>query len=222
MVTTFLNKNFKDIIYIIIILFIGFILRENLKDRLITSLGGYTNKEVSIKIDSTYKAGKVDTIAVFNHYVKTKGIILNPKPRIVYKWRKPNTPKGSEIDSIKRFDVAVKDSLIDGTFSIVNGFNGDLLDNSFKYKPLFPKYITRVDTVKIHTTKTETLTNESAKFGVGIGYNNLQYPSILGSFTTKNNWQFLYEYGKDINSNPIIFNNKPVSATHSLKIIKNF
>lgn len=222
-VFTNIKKYFKDIIYLIIIVFIIILVRDNFKNMIITSLGGFTHKEVTTKIDSVYKLGKIDTLKVFNHYVKTKGIILNPEPVIKYRWRykNPDTKEEVEIDSIKKFNIKIKDSLIDGNFKIINSFTGNLLFSDFKYKPLYPKLIRRVDTVEINTTTTNTLSSKTNKFGIGIGINSLQSPSLLGSFTTKDNWQFIYEYHKNFNNN-IIINNSNIKDYHSIKLIKNF
>lgn len=221
---TFFSKNLKTILYIILLLFLILFLKNNFKNMIIKSLGGYVNKETIIEIDTFYTVGKVDTLAVFNHYVKTKGIILNPTPEIRYKWLKvlPDTQEEVVIDSIKEFNVQIKDSLLDGTFKIINDFKGNLVDNEFNYKPLFPKYIRRVDTVKIIKTVTNTLNNQSSKIGIGVGYNNLQSLSVLGSYTTKDDWQFIYEVGKNVNDIPINLGNLNVNTTHSIKIIKHF
>jgi len=212
--------------FIIVILFLLGLLAGYFKDKLIVALGGYTDQTTTTTIDSTFVTGKIDTIAVFNHYVTTKGIILNPKAKIVYKYKNPLIEIGERIDSLKEFNVKVKDSLIDGNMVITNKFNGDLESSILTYKPLFPKYIKRVDTVFINKTITNTLTNKRSLLGLGVGYSNLQYFSILGSYTTKNNWEVIYEYGKPLSKTIEVINGTPIQFNtndlHSVKLIKHF
>jgi hypothetical protein len=213
------NKLIALIATIVAIWVLSF-LNISVKDVFIRALGGYTKQTTNVTIDSTFIRGKVDTLAVFNHYVETKGIVLNPEPEIKYKYKylNPITDKEEIIDSTKLYVVGVKDSLIDGNMTIVNKFNGDLATASFRYKPLFPKLIRRVDTLKIKETKTITLSNDRTRIGIGVGVSSLQSISVLGSVTTKKGWQFMYEYSK-----PLDLKLTPISKDiHSFKIIKNF
>lgn len=221
------NKNIRNGLIIIIILILLFLLKGWYKNALIVALGGYVNKEVKIETETKYIKGKVDTVAVFNHYVKTRGIILNPKPKIIYR-DKPSTEDDGGITSIafKEFKVNISDTLINGTATVINTFEGDLEDLVIDYKPLFPKYITRTDTIIKTVTITETLDNERAKIGIGVGYNSLNYPSVLTGYTTKNGWQFLGEYGKPLNDIKMYQQGQtfftPADDLISIKIIKNF
>lgn len=221
--------NLQNLLIAIIIILLLFIARHWLKDKIITSLGGYTHKEVVTDTIVDYKVGKIDTLAIFNHFVKTKGIVLNPKPEIIYrdKYSNPVSEDSGVIsDSIKKYNVTIKDSLIDGTFTVFNNFKGDLLDSYLDYKPLFPKYIARTDTIIKTITNTETLSNKRNLLGIGVGYNNLQYASLLGSWTTKNKWQIIYEYGKPLNKTKQIIEGNTFQLEtddlHSIKIIKHF
>ena len=54
------------------------------KSTIITSLGGYVEKEQTVQVDTVYGTPNIDTLSVFNHYVETRGIILNPEPIIKY------------------------------------------------------------------------------------------------------------------------------------------
>lgn len=223
----FLEKYIRGIVCIVIIILLLFLGKNWLIPKIITGLGGYTDKETEIKIETEYIKGDVDTVAVFNHYVKTKGIILNPKPKIVYR-DKPSTEEDGGITStaFKEFEVDISDTLITGIATITNNFNGNLEDLIIDYKPLFPKYITRTDTIRITKTITETLDNERAKIGIGVGYNSLNYPSVLAGYTTKNGWQFLGEYGKALGDIKVYQSGQtfftPADDLISLKIIKNF
>lgn len=221
-------KYLKDIVYLGIIILILIIAKDWIKDKVISSLGGFTDKEVKVKVDSTYQVGKVDTIALFNHYVKTQGINLNPEGKTVYKYKYLNPITKEEVvsDSIREFKVSITDSLIEGTLTVFNSFKGDLLNTLLDYKPKFPKFITRVDTLKIYTNITETLSNKRGLIGIGVGYSSLQYPSILGSYTTKKKWQFIYEYGKSLEDALQLIDGAPFMVKkqdlHSFKIIKHF
>lgn len=216
-----ISKYIRDAVYITILIVILFLAKDYFKDKIITTLGGYTDKEVKVKIDSTYKVGKLDTIAVFNHYVKTKGINLNPKARVIY-IDKPNNRKQKIKDSLKQFEVKIKDSLLDGTFTINNRFNGDLENSFFNYKPKFPKYITRVDTVFKTKIITETLINKRSKVSFGAGYDlSNQNIQLLGGYTFKNDLQVLYEYETPLN-NDLINGILPKQKSHSVKLIYNF
>lgn len=209
-----------------------YIFQDWLRTFIITSLGGYTKKETITKTEIEYRQGKIDTLAVFNHYVATNGIILNPEPIIIYK---TDTIRIKEKDSIvntplKKYEVSVKDSLIDGKITIRNYFNGNLYDARLLYKPLFPKYIKRTDTVYKTKTITEYLSKERAKFGIGFGTDTeLQNLDLLGSYTLKNGMQFIYEYSnpiQDFNVNvpQLNFQNFtfPRKGTHSIKFLYNF
>ncbi|WP_299672124.1 hypothetical protein [uncultured Polaribacter sp.] len=219
-------KKTTQIALAIALLLLLFLFKDWIRHAIITSLGGYTTKETQVVTKTEYRQGIIDTLEIFNHYVSTKGITLNPKPKIVYVTRKVGTqtpiatPKESiPIDSVKQFEVQVKDSLLDGRFTIFNKFNGDLLSSEFNYKPLFPKYLLRVDTLRIATTQTETLTRIRSKFGLGLGFDTQSRLQILGSYTTKNNWQFVYEFGVPSGISSTTGVQQPV---HGVKVLKGF
>ncbi|WP_299672007.1 hypothetical protein [uncultured Polaribacter sp.] len=219
-------KKTTQIALAIALLLLLFLFKDWIRNAIITGLGGYTTKETQTITKTEYKQGAIDTLAVFNHYVSTKGITLNPEPKIVYITRtapnQKNTilPKESvPIDSVKQFEVQVKDSLLDGRFTIYNKFNGDLLSSEFNYKPLFPKYLLRVDTLRIATTQTETLTRIRSKFGLGLGVDTQSRFQILGSYTTKNNWQFVYEFEIPSGITDPTDIKQPV---HGIKVLKGF
>ena len=65
------------------------------------------------------------------------------------------------------FLTIIKDSLIEG--SIVSTVKGSLLSTEFTYKPLFPKYIHRVDTLRIEETIEINNTIVKREFAVGAG-----------------------------------------------------
>ena len=70
--------------------------------------------------------------------------------RVVYKDREPDgfTEEVShEGDTVKTYITNFSDTLLDGAI-VTAKVKGELISSSFTYKPLFPKYITRVDTFK--------------------------------------------------------------------------
>jgi len=225
-----MSKTIRNLIIAILGIAILVILAKYFKDKIIVSLGGYTTKTTKTIIEEVLVKGKVDTAAVFNHYVKTHGINLNPKGKVIYKYlpvKDKSGVKGVKIDSLKKFTVKIKDSLIEGKFTIYNKFNGDLESSIFKYKPFFPKYITRTDTIFRTKTITETLTRDRSLFGIGGGYNSLRYILLQGSYTTKSKWQFIYSYGKSFDKAKILINNGvpftfETDDLHSFSIIKHF
>jgi len=204
------------IVAIILIVFITLVV--NCRGNIITALGGYTDEDFVTKIDTEYLPVKIDTTAVFNHYVETRGIILNPDPEIKYKYKivKEYIKDTVVVDSTKYFSVAVKDSLIDGTIHVVNNFEGDLLDAYFRYKPLFPKYIEKRIPIKV--TETKYVNTQGILFGVGGRVNNLGHIGGHAAFMTKNRWDFRVGY----NSGRVIENSFNTDDYISIDITKYF
>lgn len=211
-----MKNSFK--IIIVIGIFSIFLFKDWLKPFIITSLGGFTHQKTDTIKNIEYIKGKIDTLEVFNNYVKTNGINLNPKSKIIYV---PSKTEPKKIDSFKQFKVKIKDSLIDGTFTVNNKFNGNLTTSFFDYKPLFPKYILSVDTLRTTTIITKKLTNKRGRIGLGTGYDFTQNRvQLLAGYTFKNNLQLLYEY--EIPLRKDMFNSFPVNELHSAKILINF
>lgn len=191
-----MNTKYKLILVGIGVIILLLIFKGWWTKKLIIALGGYVNKEVKVEIDTVKVIGKIDSSAVFTKWVDTKGIVLNPEPIIQYKEKYNPIKDVMEIDSTLTYHIGINDSILAGTFTIKNASNGRLLYNNFNYKPKIPYKLTRVDTLKITKTITETLDNYRAKVLTGVGYNNLDYASLLAGYSTKNGWQFMIEYGK--------------------------
>lgn len=230
MVDKFTN-NIKSVIILLALVVFSFIFKNYIREFIVVKVfNGYLKKETVTTTDTKIIIGKIDTVAVFNHYVETKGIILNPKPEIEYITIHDTIRDTIYKKGVKNFNVKVKDSLIDGNIKIQNFLNGDLNFANLKYKPLFPKYITRTDTIYKTITTVNYLSKERTKFGFGIGsdieFNNLD---LLGGITFKNGLQLMYEYSipvKDFNVNvpQLDFENLtfPRTGLHKFKVIKNF
>lgn len=167
-------------------------------------LGGYTEQKTEIEIDTVVLPSIIDTLEVFNSYVKTKGIILNPKPIIKYVYA--DKYKEEVIDSTKIFNVSVIDSLINGKFKVTNDFRGNLIDADFTYRPLFPKYIKETKPIIVTKTITETVYNSNNLFGLGVGINSELTPSLnIDYITTKN-----FGYSIDVSKPDLIDKNYPI------------
>lgn len=209
-------KNIKsNLVKLAVVLIILFLTKFWFKDKLITALGGYTHQTTTVTIDSTFVKGKIDTLQIFNHYVKTNGIILNPKPKIItnYIYKDTSNNRYIEIDSVKKYEVAVKDSLINGTVFVTNDFKGNLINANIEYKPLFPKLLLRTDTIYINKTTARTLENKRGKINLGIGLSTNNSYEILGGFTFKNNITLMYGLEKNFTTNKL---------SHSSKIVYTF
>jgi hypothetical protein len=121
----------KDIISSLIIIILGFIVLRQCS-------GTGTGSDVAPKIDSIYLPGTIDTV-------------LFEVEKVVYKYLKPDTFKQvidlTTGDTSMLYETNIDDSLI--TAKIVSNVKGTLLSTNFNYTPKFPKFITRVDTLKI-------------------------------------------------------------------------
>lgn len=231
-------KYIYQVAIIVILLILAFIFKDWLRGFIITSLGGYTQKETLTEIKTEYIEGKIDTIAFFNHYVETEGYDIVEKKiikeEVTVQYEVFDTIKKTVvvIDSIKsvelkQFDTKVKDSLIDGVITVKNFFNGDLKSASIKYKPLFPKFLTKTDTIIKRIKETNTLSNENrAYFGVGAGFNNYEILSLSASYITENRWQFIGTFGKSLQDTKEIINGTPFTFEqkdfYGFTVIKNF
>jgi len=95
------------------------------------------DKVISSDTVLVYIEGKPDTVEI-------------ERVRVVYKDREPDgfTEEVShEGDTVKTYITNFSDTLLDGAI-VTAKVKGELISSSFTYKPLFPKYITRVDTFK--------------------------------------------------------------------------
>ncbi|WP_139959160.1 hypothetical protein [Flavicella sediminum] len=189
-------KNIYKIIISIIALFVIYLAIEYLKDKIIVSLGGYTHQTTTTVIDSTFVKGKIDTLEIFNHYVSTHGINLNTVPKIVY--LKKEVKKEVIQDSLKQNSITVKDSIIDGVFTVFNDFKGNVINSEFNYKPIYPRIIKQTDTLKVYKTNNIVQSNKRALLGLGIDVNTMNFVSIRASYLSKNNWQFIGGYGRNM------------------------
>ena len=94
--------------------------------------------------------------------------------------------------SLNKYETQVDDSLISGT--ITSYAKGIIVNQAIRYTPKFPKYITRVDTVKVAKTIDEAKT----KFGIGFevgGNQNLFNLSPKIQLNSKSGYSYSFRYG---------------------------
>lgn len=95
------------------------------------------DKVISSDTVIVFLPGKPDTVEI-------------ERVRVVYRDREPEgfiTYVDTIGDTVKTYITNFSDSLLKGAI-VTAKVKGTLLSSSFTYVPLFPKYITRVDTVK--------------------------------------------------------------------------
>lgn len=140
---------------------------------------------------------KVDTIVEYRSYIDT---VFFPKEVTKTVAKIINTRDTIYIDSITNtphkfnvVDTHICDSLIEGTISTV--MDGTIVAQEFTYKPLFPKYIVKTDSV-ITTISAEAKLRNSLYLGMQLGGNKGQMelgPVIV--LTTKKHLLVGYNYG---------------------------
>lgn len=94
--------------------------------------------------------------------------------------------------SLNKYETQIDDSLISGT--ITSYAKGVIVNQGISYIPKFPKYITRIDTVKIRKTINEPKT----KFGIGFevgGNQNLFNLSPKIQLNSKSGYSYSFRYG---------------------------
>jgi len=131
------------------------------------------------------------TITHIDTVYETDTVTINKThpPKIIYRDKDLTT-----------YSTAFKDSLIEG--EIISSVKGELISSQLKYKPLFPKYIKRTDS--IFTTKYIDKEIEKKYFaiflGAEIGGNTNTFmlsPKI--SIKTKNDNIYGLRYNRDFN-----------------------
>jgi hypothetical protein len=94
--------------------------------------------------------------------------------------------------SLNKYETQIDDSLISGT--ITSYAKGVIVNQGISYTPKFPKYITRVDTVKV----SKTINEPKTKFGIGFevgGNQNLFNFSPKIQLNSKSGYSYSFRYG---------------------------
>jgi hypothetical protein len=127
--------------------------------------------EVEVKVDTVYTKGVPDTIMFHDTIIEYKYLT--------------STVIDSRIDTITNdtvhtYRTVKEDSLLKAT--IISEVAGSLKNISFSYVPKFPKYITRVDTLRIDSTTTITKQKWGLYAGAVVGGNTNKFtvaPSLI-------------------------------------------
>lgn len=156
---------------------------------------------VTTKIDTLVIEGKPDTVEIIVEkpiYVKLE----IPIPTTV------TILSDTGETMVRKYETPIKDSLIEGT--IVSNIDGVLVDQIFLYKPLFPKYISRIDTVIIDKTETSVVKRNYIGLGAEIGgsANSLNVSPKI-SLITRKGYTYSYRYGL-------------LDNTHNISVVKHF
>ena len=122
--------------------------------------------------------------------------------KIVYKDKKPTkiaeeidtTPEGT-IDTVKTYLTEFSDSLIDAT--IKSKVKGSLLSTELNFKPKFPRYITRTDTIKEKIETIKARNNYELSFGAVLGGSSDRF-SFAPSLMLKTKKPFYLSLGYDL------------------------
>jgi len=230
MIDTKINKNIKIIIGVVILLLLFWLMIDWGKDKIITSLGGYTKKETVIKVDTI----SVDVDTIVNLYkellIKVEKLEKGKEIKNYYNTyvtvdsltgeRKTRT---EIIPLVKTFTQAVTDSLIDGKiFTVLNPVSDEIVYQDFLYKPKFPSYITK--TITVQRTVENTLTKDVRnKIGIGVNWYSNDAVGIKGIYQLKSNWQFEAGYNTNYStSNSVDRSVKGKNKFVNVGIIKLF
>jgi len=170
----------REWILLLIIAVLGFIL--------LRKCNGPTGTEYDIDLtpDTTYIQGPTDTV-LFHDTVFRYKYLTNTIVDVVH-----DTITG---DTIRTYDTPVVDSLLEG--KITTKVKGLILSTNFEYKPKFPKFITRTDTLKI----TEPVVVPKEKWGVYLGAElggNATMFRLQPTLLVKTNKKLQFSAGYDI------------------------
>ena len=150
---------------------------------------GGTCPEVSatVKVDTLKIKGKTDTVKITVEkpiYIK----VNIPTPVTV------TVPSDSGSIAVHEYSSEIKDSLLIGT--ITSRVDGTLIAQDFTYEPLFPKYITRTDTIVIDKHETSVVKRNYIGLGAEIGGSATSVnvsPKL--SLITRKGYTYSYRYG---------------------------
>lgn len=162
---------------------------------------GCPEVSATVKVDTLRIKGKTDTVKI--EVDKPIYIKVNiPVPVTV------TVPSDSGDVQVNEYTTVIKDSLIEGT--ITSQVDGVLVSQTLNYVPLFPKYITRTDTIIVDRTETSVLSRNYIAVGAEIGGSATSVnvsPKI--SLDTKKGYIYSYRYGL-------------LDGTHNVSVVKKF
>lgn len=149
------------------------------------------------KVDTTIESKRTsDTVKV--HIRDTMWL----ESKIKYVYLKPE-PIIKVNDSINKYEYNILDSNLTGLFT--SQVKGKILNTSFNYKIKYPK-ITQIDTIKIHTIDSITITNNIYKnkmkflLGASMSFDStFKQVGLNASLQLKNQSIIYYQYGLRFN-----------------------
>jgi len=144
------------------------------------------DKVISSDTVRIFIPGKTDTVEI-------------ERVRIVYRDREPDgfvTEVDTTGDTVKTYITNFSDSLLDGAI-VTARVKGTLLSSSFTYKPLFPKYITRVDTIKESVVTVKERNKFEFYIGAVAGANATRF-SFTPSLALRTKKSLVFTLGYDL------------------------
>lgn len=154
------------------------------------------NKDIPIEIktvtvsDTTYVKGESDTVFLSDTIIKYK-YLTSTITEVIH-----DTISG---DTINKYTTPIEDSLL--TATITSSVKGELLNTSFSYKPKFPQYITRVDTLQISDSTIVVPQCSKDRWGLlfgGVATGNATSFEFSPTITLKNNKSTYFSLGYGI------------------------
>lgn len=203
----------------VVLLLLLFLFRNTWRDIVITQLGGYTDKETEIRVDTLPSI--IDTIYVPKIERELVPIITDPivkyKDTIIYK-DKPTIV----IDSVYEYVLNIEDSIIKGNINTkINKGTAEIVDQKLVYTAKVPMVIREV--VPINTTIEHTIAKDNRnKFGIGANVSNLESIGVIGAYQTKNNLQFQVNYSILVGNKKVTIDNNTYNHLIQVGIIKFF
>jgi hypothetical protein len=151
--------------------------------------GGEDKIIISSDTVIVYIEGQPDTIEI-------------ERVRIVYRDREPDgftTSIDTTGDTVKTYITNFSDSLLDGAI-VTAKVKGTLISSSFTYRPLFPKYITRVDTIKESVVTVKERDRYEVSIGAVAGASSEMF-SFTPSVMVRTRKKFSFSVGYDLLNN---------------------
>lgn len=192
-----MNKLSKYITYSVIIIGIIialFLLKDWWKPTIIEGLGGYTQKETKIRVDTVevkvdsifpvYKDREVVVVTTLDTKTKTKiDSILNTLKKV----KEDKDVEGDLIDSLRFYSYNIEDTILKGYMNtITNSKDGSIVSQDFKYTPKIPIYIDRTTTIEKETSSSLS-NNKKPMFGAGLEINSEKDYGVNLFYKTNNN-----------------------------------
>lgn len=214
------HKNMVSIILAVVLVLLLFLVKDTWRGYLIESLGGYTGKEQTIKVDTLEPI--IDTVYLPSkkEYIPVPIAVpeIKYKDTIVYRESEPIHIK----DTVLTYNNPIKDSNIIGNIKTIVTTNGGFMIGQVLDYELRNNYVIK-ETLPISTTiETVVKKGERNKLGIGATISNINTIGVGGIYQTKNNLQFQLNYSILGNKNNIQIGNNEYNSVISIGIYKLF